>query len=74
MEELKAFRINMNMSPQDFATSIGVSLSLYQKVEAGFRKPSRDFTEKLKKKYPQFDVNIFFAESIHKTWVTNLEQ
>ena len=62
MEILKAFRMSLHMSTQDFANSIKVSKSLYEKVEGGVRKPSREFTTKLKRKYPQFDVNIFFME------------
>lgn len=61
MEELKEFRKSLNLTNQEFAEKIGVSKSLYEKVENGFRKPSREFTTKLKSKYPQFDVNIFFT-------------
>lgn len=61
MEELKEFRKSLNLTLQEFANKIEVSKSLYEKVENGFRKPSREFTTKLKAKYPQFDVNIFFT-------------
>ena len=61
MEELKEFRKSLKLTSQEFARKIGVSKSLYEKVEAGFRKPSREFTTKLKATYPQFDVNIFFT-------------
>ena len=67
MEELKNFRKSMSMTAEEFADSIGVSKSLYEKVENGFRRPSSVFTSKLKTKYPQFDVNIFFAKTIHIT-------
>lgn len=60
MKQLKDFRLSLNLTTSEFANSIGVSKSLYTKVELGFRRPSREFTEKLKAKYPQFDVNIFF--------------
>ncbi len=62
MDVLKKFRESLGLSPQGFADSIGVSKSLYDKVETGVRKPSRNFLEKLKYRYPQFDVNIFFAQ------------
>ena len=62
MEVLKKFRESLNLTALEFANSIKVSKSLYEKVEAGVRKPSREFITKLKTKYPQFDVNIFFAE------------
>lgn len=61
MKALKDFRISLNLTLSAFAKEIGVSKSLYEKVEQGARKPSREFTEKFKKKYPQFDVNIFFV-------------
>lgn len=61
MKELKEFRLSLNLTSQEFASSIKISKSLYEKVESGDRKPSRNFTEKLKAKYPQFDVNIFFT-------------
>lgn len=60
MEILKEFRESLKLTNQEFADTIGVSKSLYEKVESGVRKPSREFTTKLKAKYPQFDVNIFF--------------
>lgn len=61
MEALRNFRLSLNLTVQEFAKSIGISKSLYEKVECGFRKPSREFTTKLKRKYPQFDVNVFFT-------------
>lgn len=60
MECLKDFRISLGLTIQQFAYSIKVSKSLYEKVEMGARKPSREFISKLKIAYPQFDVNIFF--------------
>lgn len=60
MKALKDFRNSLHLTTQEFANEIGVSKSLYDKLETGTRKPSREFLTKLKKKYPQFDVNIFF--------------
>ena len=62
MEKLKDFRKSLNLTIAEFAEKINVSKSLYEKVEGGFREPSREFTSKLKEKYPQFDVNIFFTK------------
>lgn len=61
MEELKEFRKSLNLTTQEIAHEIGISKSLYEKVETGARKPSRKFTTKFKIRYPQFDVNIFFT-------------
>jgi transcriptional regulator with XRE-family HTH domain len=60
LEQLKKFRLSLSLTITQFATSIKVSKSLYEKVECGARKPSRVFITKLKKTYPQFDTNIFF--------------
>lgn len=62
MEFLKKFRCSLGLTIQGFANEIEVSKSLYEKIETGARKPSREFITKLKKKFPQFDVNIFFIE------------
>lgn len=67
MEFLKEFRLSLNLTLQGFADIINVSKSYYEKIESGERKPSREFMKKLKYKFPQFDLNIFFTEQNHKT-------
>lgn len=62
METLKKFRISRNLTAAEISDKIGISKSLYEKVELGIRKPSREFTTKFKKTFPEFDVNIFFVE------------
>lgn len=62
MKALKDFRNSLNLTAQEFANEVGISKSLYDKLETGARRPSREFLTKLKKKYPQFDVNIFFTQ------------
>lgn len=60
MSGLKKFRISLKLTIVEFASEIKVSKSLYEKVESGNRKASRAFIDKLKKRFPDFDVNIFF--------------
>ena len=60
MEELKKFRMSMNFTILEMSNEIGVSKSFYEKIESGIRKPSRNFIEMLKKRFTQFDTNIFF--------------
>lgn len=60
MEQLKKLRMSENLSQKDFAKKIGVGISMYSMIESGYRKPSRNFLEKLKKEYKMFDTNIFF--------------
>lgn len=67
MNFLREFRQSLNLTLQEFADNIDVSKSYYEKIESGQRKPSREFMTKLKHKFPQFDVNIFFTEQKHKT-------
>lgn len=62
MKELKEFRSIIGLTTSQIAANIGVSKSLYEKVENGHRKPSNNFLNKLKKKYPNFDINIFFTK------------
>ena len=61
MEKLKQFRLDRNLTVTEMSQKIGISKSLYEKVELGIRKPSREFTTKFKKIFPEFDVNIFFV-------------
>lgn len=61
MKALKEFRQSLGLTTTEIAEKIQVSKSLYEKVELGFRMPSRNFIQKVKKTYPQFDTNIFFT-------------
>lgn len=60
MKEIKQFRASLNLTTKAFADNLKISKSLQEKIEMGVRKPSREYLEKLKKTYPQFDINIFF--------------
>jgi predicted transcriptional regulator len=62
MQELKKFRNILNITAKEMAENIGVSKSFYEKIETGTRKASNSFISKLKKKYPQVDLNIFFVK------------
>lgn len=67
MNCLKKFREDMGYTQQEMANILGVSRSLYEKVEYSDRKPSRSFLSKFKEKFPTFNMNIFFDEIIHDT-------
>lgn len=59
--QLKQFRKEKKLTQQEMANSIGVSLSMYEKVERGYIKASRNFMDALKVKYPQIEIDkIFF--------------
>lgn len=62
MEYLKDLRKSLNISKREMAKKIGISFSYYEKIESGERYASRNFLIKLKQKFPQFDMNIFFSQ------------
>ncbi len=61
MEQLKNFRKIANLNTEEMAKEIGISKSFYEKIELGYKKASNGFIEKLKKRFPFIDVNIFFT-------------
>jgi len=66
MEILKQTRIKENFTFKEMAEKIGISESLYQKLEYGVRTPSIKVIHKLKKIYPDLDTNIFFDQQLHE--------
>ncbi len=66
MKYLFNIRKEKKLSSIDMAKEIGVSHSLYTKVECGQREPSRIFMKKLKSTFPEIDMNIFFNDLLHK--------
>ena len=61
MEWLREFRISKEFTANEMAVKLGISKSLYEKIEYNDRKPSRNFLERFKKAFPDFDMNIFFT-------------
>lgn len=60
--ELRKIRLEKNMSIKEMSQYIGVSTSMYQKVEYGQRTPSYNFIRKFMDKFPECDSNgIFFS-------------
>jgi DNA-binding XRE family transcriptional regulator len=57
---LKSFRELNRLTQKDMAATIGVSLSMYEKVERGYIKASRGFMEKTKHQYPHVNVDYIF--------------
>ena len=67
MEWMKKFRNSKGFTASEMADKLGISKSLYEKIEYDDRQPSRNFMERFKKAFPDFDMNIFFAELLHVT-------
>ncbi|MGN7192845.1 helix-turn-helix domain-containing protein [Bacillus mycoides] len=60
MKELREFRKKKKLSQVRFAKKIGVSQSMYEKVERGVIPPSRAFMEKIKLTYPEVNIDFIF--------------
>lgn len=59
---LREFRMENNMSLQEMSDYIGVSKSLYEKIEYGQRTPSFNFVKKFKSKFPRSDTDLLFLQ------------
>jgi transcriptional regulator with XRE-family HTH domain len=55
-----------NLTVKQFESELGISHSLCEKVLYGGKKPSRALLQKVKSKYPYFDLNIFFTNELHQ--------
>ncbi|WP_293997629.1 helix-turn-helix transcriptional regulator [uncultured Megasphaera sp.] len=61
MEWLKSFRNENGYTLDEMAGILGISKSLYEKIEYNDREPSRNFLTKFKKAFPDVDMNVFFT-------------
>ncbi len=59
-EKLIQLRNGMGYSQDGMARHIGVSLSMYEKVERGDMEPSRNFMKKIKVKFPEESIDTLF--------------
>ena len=59
MKTIRDFRLAIGKTQREMAKELGISLSLYEKLESGDKKFSRDLLTKIKKKYPLIDITIF---------------
>lgn len=55
------FRRGKNDSCEDAAKKINISVAMYKSIEYGYKNPSFETLEKIKKAYPDINVeDIFF--------------
>lgn len=66
MKMLKDFRAKHGYTREQMAQKLDISLSLYDKVEFDARTPSKNFLDRFKKAFPDFDMNIFFEQIAHE--------
>lgn len=71
MEQLKELRNKMNLTQQEMAEFLEISLSLYQKMEIGYKNISLETLKIIKKKendikkiVKDFDYNFFISKII----------
>ncbi len=68
MNELIHFRKNLNKTRKEMAEILGVSKSLYEKIETRERNPSYHFILNFKKTFPTADIErIFFMQTINES-------
>ena len=64
---LAVFRKKQNKTMNEMAMILGISNSLYVKVEIGQRNPSYSFLTKFKEAFPTADIDkIFFTQNTHE--------
>jgi transcriptional regulator with XRE-family HTH domain len=64
MYKLQEFRHTTGLSQDNMARKLGVSVSMYQKVERGAANPSIRFMEKLKQVYPHASIDVIFFSDV----------
>lgn len=67
MTFLQEYRKSIGKTQMEMAEILGFSKSYYEKIENSDRNPGREFLEAFKLAFPDFDMNIFFEQSQHKT-------
>lgn len=59
--KLKQFRLNKGLTIEQMAKLVGISKSMYEKLEYEERKPSIETMKKFKEIFKDFDLNIFLT-------------
>lgn len=60
---LKNFRLSKGKTQQEMANIIGISKSMYEKLEQNDRNPGFNTLKKITRIFPDFDVDIFLKEN-----------
>lgn len=60
MNNLRELRKESGLNQEQMAAELGVSLSMYQKVEQGNAKAGRNFMEKIKRRFPEASIDYIF--------------
>ena len=64
-ENLQNFRKENNLTQEQMARKLNVTVAHYKAVEYGIRNPSFEFMERLKIRFPKCSIDkIFYSKSI----------
>ena len=75
MEKLKNFRVSKQLTQKAMAEKMGITLSMYEKVEHGVANASAAFMRRLADAFPDADINhIFFSDNSNKIAVAVFEE
>ena len=67
MERLRNFRKSQGLSQKDMAEKLGITLSMYEKVEGGRTGASAAFMSRVKSAFPEIVIDdIFFSSNSNK--------
>lgn len=62
MEALRRFRKSLNLTQEAMANRLGITVSMYEKVEGGRAGASAAFMRRIKNEFPNANIDeIFFA-------------
>ena len=59
--QLKRFRLERKLTKDQMSQLVGISRSMYEKIERGERTPSVETIKKFKKAFKELDINIFLT-------------
>lgn len=64
-EKLQLFRKANNLTQEQMAKELNVTVAHYKAVEYGIRNPSFEFMERLKIRFPKSNIDkIFYSKSL----------
>ena len=59
---INQFRKSKKLSIEELGSVLGISISYAEKLCYGSRAPSRTILSRIKKSYPEIDLNFFYEE------------
>lgn len=60
-KHLKEFREGLGLNKKEFSLELGMSISVVQKIEKGYKNPGYNFLKGLNDNYPEVDLLEWFG-------------